>query len=235
MQHGVENCQVKVDPPAWGRTPGFLQGEVSLSLHTGQAQRLVSGRKAQHGKAAIMGLLGFAGRVRIIDDQARRDNPFADWWLLKLHKQIVESIELLESRRLELSTFMEKQPLSVHTAQSREPLLVPLRFRSAYAFFAAEMVAKYDELACLLLSASHAARIERSICETLLVKGARTVRRAFYIVQGYRDDLMITRTQCRQDNPLYREVSNAMGHLPEAVKLRKLRAPFAPGIGIDQD
>ena len=54
--------------------PGALQGQVWLTLQTSQAQLLVHGRDGTIDKATIIGLVGFADRLRVIWQAARGDD-----------------------------------------------------------------------------------------------------------------------------------------------------------------
>ena len=60
--------------------PGTLRGQVWLTVQTRQAQRLIRGRSGNADKPAIIGLVGFADRLRVNRQAARNDNPYADWW-----------------------------------------------------------------------------------------------------------------------------------------------------------
>ena len=65
-------------------TPGALRGEVRLTVQSRYAQRLIVGRAWTPEKPAIIGLVGFADRLRVIWHAARADDPYADWWLIKI-------------------------------------------------------------------------------------------------------------------------------------------------------
>src|SRR5690606_38405599 len=66
------------------RPSAGLRGEVSLTVHTRYAKSLIGGRPASAGKPAIIGLLGFANRLRVIWRAAKQDDPYAHWWLIRL-------------------------------------------------------------------------------------------------------------------------------------------------------
>ncbi len=70
---------------------GPLRGQVWLTIQTHQAQQLVRGRNGTPDKPAIIGLVGFADRLRVIWQAARNDDPYADWWLIKVHEAIEAS------------------------------------------------------------------------------------------------------------------------------------------------
>lgn len=62
--------------PAGEDQPGALRADVILTLETRQAQRMVKGRPGTVDKPAIMGLIGFANRLRVIWHGARADDPY---------------------------------------------------------------------------------------------------------------------------------------------------------------
>ena len=68
---------------------GALQGEVWLTVQTYQAQSLVRGRRRSEDKPAIIGLVGFADRLKTVWQAARQNDPYADWWLIKIEEAIV--------------------------------------------------------------------------------------------------------------------------------------------------
>ena len=64
-----------------------LQSEIYLTLQTRHAQALVRGRNVP-GKPLIVGLVGFADRLRLIWTGAKQNDPYADWWLIKIEDAI---------------------------------------------------------------------------------------------------------------------------------------------------
>jgi hypothetical protein len=57
-----------------------------LTLQTRYAGRLVKGRQGAADRPPITGLLGFANLLRAIWHGARADDPYADWWLVKVDR-----------------------------------------------------------------------------------------------------------------------------------------------------
>ncbi len=75
--------------------PGDLQGTTTLVIQTRQAQRLLKGRPGRRRQAGIPGLYPFSARMGAIWMAARRDDPYADWYLVQISKRIEETrIEL---------------------------------------------------------------------------------------------------------------------------------------------
>lgn len=52
-------------------SPGSLYGQTWLTVQTYQAQQLIHGRNKSKDKPAIIGLVGFADRLRVIWQAAR--------------------------------------------------------------------------------------------------------------------------------------------------------------------
>ncbi len=75
---------------------GPLRGQVWLTLQTNQARRLVRGRNGTKGRSPIIGLGLFAERLRLIWQASRNDDPYADWWLIKVHEAIEDREALFE-------------------------------------------------------------------------------------------------------------------------------------------
>ena len=73
-----------VDGPDETR-PGALQGEVWLNIQTYQAQSLIRGRRSAEGKPAIIGLVGFAERLKILWQAVRFDDPLPAWGVTHSH------------------------------------------------------------------------------------------------------------------------------------------------------
>ena len=82
-----------------------LQGEVWLNIQTYQAQSLIRGRRSAEGKPAIIGLVGFAERLKILWQAVRFDDPFADWWLIKVEERVSDVRSQLRACRSGSSPF----------------------------------------------------------------------------------------------------------------------------------
>ena len=102
--------------------PGALRGQVWLTVQTRQAQRLVRGRNGNADKPAIIGLVGFADRLRVIWQAARNDDPYADWWLVKVHEALERVRDLIKNEQAALDAQLEQlTALEVTVAESMKP------------------------------------------------------------------------------------------------------------------
>lgn len=211
-------------------SPGPLRSESWITLQTRQAQRLVTGRRAEDGTPGIVGLTRFAAMLRPLWNAARADDPWADWWLLRVHDAIEQGHQELDALLGHVTGLLQQTPnVSVTVAVSIEPLKVPLTFTNPYAFRGAYLLAKFDDLIRSVLTARHVAMLDRDGSERLIAEGGRQVRRAYNAALGYRF-LGITRDDARLMTARIKEAEAQMGVLPLEILEAKLRAAFAPEI-----
>ncbi len=208
--------------------PGVLRGGATLTLQTRQAQRLVKGRGYSAEKPAIIGLIGFANLVRSVWHGARADDPYADWWILKIHDALDEAErELSSMERAIAGRFDGMSALEVASPASVKPARVRLNFSNPYAFRAARLVGIFDALACKVLSARHVGLLGRDEAESVLHQGGRVVRRVLQSPVGYRF-IGVTRRDLEQDTAKALQAREVMGEVPDDVVSGSRRAPHAP-------
>lgn len=208
--------------------PGALRGAASLTLQTRQAQRLIRGRTAAAGKPAIVGLLGFANQLRIIWQGARCDDPYADWWLVKVHQALEQASEKLEALQAEVDQRMAAVPaIEIAPGESVQPFQVPLQFGNPFAFRGAQLLARFDDQIRSVLSAGHVGLLTRDETQRQLHQGGRAVRQAFVSSQGYRM-VGVTRVDLGQGIAKANQAAESMGQVPREVIEGTLRAPYAP-------
>ncbi len=208
--------------------PGALHGVVTLTLETHQAQRLVRGRPGNAGRPAIVGLIGFAKLLRVIWHGARADDPYADWWLVKVHAALEAADAMLQgaldAMQRELAA---TDAIAVTPATSVKPTRTPLRFSNPYAFRGAQLLADYDRLVRLLLTARYIGRLTASDCERQLAHHGRVLRRAFLSPVGYQLT-GITRADLLQGTARHTDAVARMGEVPPDIVSGEQRAPYAP-------
>ena len=208
--------------------PGVLQGQVWLSVQTQQAQRLIHGRKAIPGKPTIIGLVGFADRLRILWLAARRDDPYADWWLIQVHEAIESASASISRERAALDNRLAQMPgMEVSVAASTRPYRIQLQFANPYAYRGAQVLSEYDRLICTALTARHIGLLDGATYRQTQESCARKLRALFLIPQGYRL-LKIDRETVRLNKGRSSEARQLMGVVPEDILSGERLAPFAP-------
>jgi integrating conjugative element protein (TIGR03761 family) len=207
--------------------PGALRGEVWLNVQTYQAQSLIRGRRGGEGKPAIIGLVGFAERLKVLWQAIRSDDPFADWWLIKVEASIGDVRSQLHRLQEQLqAVLVSVECFDVTFAQSSRPQRVSLQFANPYAFRAAQMLADYDRVMCAWMTVRHLGMdFPTDIAEQVIGSG-RWLRRVFALPQSYQY-LEVSRSDIHQGTARAAKACECMGDLPQEIldgdKLPSLR------------
>ncbi|MCG8060566.1 MAG: TIGR03761 family integrating conjugative element protein [Candidatus Thiodiazotropha endolucinida] len=208
--------------------PGALRGQAWLTIQTVHAQRLFHGRAATAEKPAIVGLVGFANRLRVVWRGARGDDPYADWWLIKVDDGIALVGDHIRNRQADLVMQLDEPGMmEVEVATSRRPCRVPLKFANPYAYRGAGLLAEFDKLACMALTARYVGLLGGHACEETISESASKLRALFMIPQSYRL-LKIDREQVRNKVGRSHEARRLMGEIPGDVLSGERKAPLVP-------
>ncbi len=208
---------------------GAMRGEVWLILQTYQAQSLVRGRRRREDKPAIIGLLYFADRLKTLWQAARHDDPYADWWLIKIEQAIIQCRARLGRLFEQFSTVLASQDsLHLTLAESSKPQRIDLQFANPYAFRAAQMLAEFDRLMCAVLTARHIGLASSQTLDEHIHASSRWLRGVFALPLGYQcydiDRVAVIRGAERA-----LEARERMGELPDDIlrgeTLPSLRPP----------
>ncbi len=229
-EHAISHSEVSLsaERSSLPEKPGALRGQVWLMIQTIHAQRLFKGRVASVEKPIIIGLVGFANRLRVIWQGARNDDPYADWWLLKIHEGIEIAGDYIRNQQADLVQQLEQMnALEIDVAASQRPYRVPLKFSNPYAYRGAKLLAEFDQLVCIALTARHIGVLDSNASEYILKTSARKVRALFMIPQSYRL-LKINRERVRKAMGRSHEARQLMGEVPDDVLNGERRAPLVP-------
>lgn len=209
-------------------TPGALRSQTTMEIQTRQAQRLVYGRMASEGKHEIVGLLRFAAMLRPIWSGSMADDPYADWWLVKIERELTQARDQLKHMERTVERHLADAPaINVVVAQSLSPARLELNFSNPYAFHGAYLLADYDALVRAVLTARHVGLMDSRGSEKLLAEGGRYLRAAYETGKGYRY-MGIKRVDLQQGTAKARKAVETLGELPHPVITGELRATYAP-------
>lgn len=212
--------------------PGGLRSQTRMTIQTRQAQKLVVGRKRSPQVEPIIGLLDFGRRMKLIWLSAEADDPFADWFLVRIEQSLEESKKLIQEKTAWLNKRMaELQGFDIQVANSLEPLHVPIFFQNPYGYMGAYLVADYDDLARSVFTARHIALIDRALSEQLLQATGKAIRRTFNLA-GQWKFTGVTREDMRAQNPNAVRAVETFGECPEPIISIRLRAALAPEIRV---
>ena len=211
------------------KQPGALRSQVWLTVQTRQAHQLIHGREAAHDRAPIIGLVGFAERLRIIWQAAREDDPWADWWLIKVCDAMDVAGDCIRNWKQDLDSLLQQQAcgMEVTLAESLRPSRMLLQFASPYAYQGARLLAEYDALVCRVLTASHVGLVDGSMRDELLDSCSHRLRATFMIPQTFRLT-GVDREAVHGDGDACRRAREAMGEVPQEILRGERRAPVVP-------
>src|SRR3546814_6586111 len=84
---------------------GSLRSAMSLTLHTHHASRIWHGRAPTEGRAGIIGLNGFISAMNKMKRGAEQDDPYSDWWMLRIEDKLADT-KRSEEHTSELQSLM---------------------------------------------------------------------------------------------------------------------------------
>ena len=209
-------------------SPGALHGQTWLTVQTHQAQQLIHGRNKSKDKPAIIGLVGFADRLRVIWQAARDDDPYGDWWLIKIHAALEQNRQYISQCQEAVDKLLlQTQGMDVSVAVSQRPYRLQLQFANPYAYQGAQLIAAYDNLVRATLTCRHIGQLNDDPATSSISNSARRVRATFSVIQGYRA-LGLDRKSLKQTGGNDPRLSKLMRNIPEDVLSGKRRAPISP-------
>lgn len=209
--------------------PGHLLGRVPLDIHTSDAHWLFSGTAI---KKAV-GLLQFSSQMNRIWDAAKQDDPYADWYLLKVYDGIV-------TLRKQLAEYQQKQHEKIceqydgHALQampfaSEKPIVKSLWFRTQYGYLGARVIADFDRLMRTALTARRLGVLLDQSYEVMREIWSSKIIVLLKLPFKWQS-LQMTRSHYNNQDARVARAKQLMGVLPHEVLDKTLRAPFAPMI-----
>jgi len=210
---------------------GALRSAMQLTLHTHHASRIWHGRARSEERAGIVGLNGFITIMNKMKRGAEQDDPYSDWWMLRIEEKLDDTKKRLQGLREQVDQALADIPpaLTLGDNLNVRPVTLPLFVGSQLGFLAVYLLAQYDELARRLLLAHHTAMIDRRTLEHWLDEGAHLLRGTFTLAQQYRYS-GTQRDDFAANNAAARAAREKYGELPQDVLEGTRRSRFAPPI-----
>lgn len=210
---------------------GALRSSMELTLHTHHAARIWQGRAATKERPGIIGLASFVSIVGKIRRGAEQDDPYSDWWMLRIEGKLDEAKLRLQELRDQADQLLADIPAALTIGENLNihPVKVPLFVNAQLGFLAIYLLAQFDEFARRVLLAQHIALIDRAATGYWINEGARLLRSAFAMAQRYRFS-GTTRDDHAANNAAARAAREKYGELPQDVLEGTRRSRFAPAI-----
>jgi integrating conjugative element protein (TIGR03761 family) len=213
-----------------GEQPGGLRSETRMTIQTREAQKMVVGRRGGRGVQPIIGLLNFGRRMKLLWLSAQVDDPYADWFLLRIEASMNEAKALIHDKRKWLDEVLHSmEGFDIGVAHSLEPINVSIVFQNPYGYMGAYLVADYDALCRSVFTASHIGLIDRKIANNTIMSAGKMIRRTFNLATQWKFTGVI-REDIRVKNPLGLKAIDMYGECPEFILNKTKRAKIAPEI-----
>ncbi|MBU3058536.1 PFL_4669 family integrating conjugative element protein, partial [Pseudomonas indica] len=185
---------------------GSLRSAMALTLHTHHASRIWHGRPPAEGRPGIIGLNGFISLMNKMKRGAEQDDPYSDWWMLRIEEKLADTKARLQALREQVDQALADVPAALSLGENLnvQPIKLPLFVNAQLGFMAVYLLADYDELARRLILAHHTALIDRGTLDRWLREGAHALRSLFALAQRYqysgtqRDDFAANNAAARQ-------------------------------------
>jgi integrating conjugative element protein (TIGR03761 family) len=121
--------------------PGHLSSEGVLQIKTLMAQR------------HFLSMLSFAKQVKTIYRAARRDDPYADAYLLQIETQLETTQGFIREKIIFYEQSVpSSDSLLLPLADTKKPLALPVRFTTPYGYIAARVLVEFDRLVRSVIS-----------------------------------------------------------------------------------
>lgn len=210
--------------------PGGLRNNTRMIIQTRQAQKLVTGRKRTSEASAIIGLMDFGRRMKLLWLSAEADDPYADWYLLQIENSIKEARILINEKKSWLDDVLNTMDgIEVEIAQSLKPINISIYFQNPIGYMGAYLVKDYDSLACSVFTARHIGLVDRATAESIIHVTGKAIRRTFTLVSLWKFT-GVTREDLKQNNQSSVRALETFGECPEDVISKQTRAKAAPAI-----
>ena len=123
---------------------GSLRSAMSLTLHTHHASRIWHGRAPAEGRPGIIGLNGFVSIMNKLKRGAEQDDPYSDWWMLRIEDKLSTTKEQLQTLRQQVDQALAGVPpaLSLGENLNVQPVKLPLFVSSQLGFMAVYLLAQ---------------------------------------------------------------------------------------------
>jgi integrating conjugative element protein (TIGR03761 family) len=156
-----------------------------MEVHTLEAYRLFLGRRREPGTEAapIIGGKKMGAVLRSLWLLTGRDNPYADWALVRHEHAMTEVVARLRKEIEDANAMLEEQKtrgMRLSVLRSEHPKVLNLGFRSPYGYGVVHLVSQYDYFIRLMKTMERKSlRVDAAVRRTISEVN-RLIRRIWY-------------------------------------------------------
>jgi integrating conjugative element protein (TIGR03761 family) len=210
--------------------PGPLASRAQpVKLYTLQGVHMFLGQRRQGPRPGYPGLRLFARNIATPYRLAAQNDPWADWWLVKVEAALAQSAQDLTQLDERFTNQLAQFPLLPDNSLAQKPTEMTFHFGTPYGYLGAQLLLQYDAYVQKLVQARHLGQLDRHELSRWIRNGRRVVIRAFLSASGYRD-MGVSRADLQTQNERARSAAVAMGELPQGIGDASQRSRHAPTI-----
>lgn len=208
---------------------GPMRSSMQLTIHTYHASRMWFGRMPSEGRRGIMGLTGFLAITNRIIQGSIQDDPYSDWWMLRIEQKLNDIKQRLEAQKEQVKQVFESIPPTFTLSENLnlQPATVSIYANSPLGFLAVYLVADYDEIVRQTMLAHHVGLIDHQTNHIWTEYGGHLLRSLFTTAQFYRYS-GTKRDDFAANNAAARAAIEKYGEVPKDVLEGRLRSKYSP-------
>lgn len=228
-----------VQPRQVRERPGRLTTQGSIQLQTHQAHRLFYGRRAdkQSGQFPIVGLVRFAKLIGDVWNAAEADDPYADMVLLEVEQAYEDAANTVREQLSATKALIAEQleGIEIEIVHSVKPVKLDLQFYSPWAYRAAVLLKRFDELVLACLTARKVGLMLDDDWQAVVVRCGTRIRHMFelsrrWLCTGVTRDDIAANNQVAQRAEARNAEQQKMLVMSEDVVAGTTRAKLSPRI-----
>jgi len=206
------------------------ESDITVDISTRPALRVWEGRDATSERRGILGVPGFAAITKQIEEQIKRDDPYADYHYYLIEESLAKLKAELDQELQSITSFMDEaipNAMNVPDTKSAEPRKLPIRFASRPGFAILYELLKMDSIVLKVLLANHIGLLNSDEKFATLKRLVTKMRATMYLVYRYRVT-GVTRDDMAANNQVAKRAIEAMGELSAEFLEGTTRAKTAP-------
>ncbi|MFG6179620.1 PFL_4669 family integrating conjugative element protein, partial [Halomonas sp. THAF12] len=198
---------------------GNLSSKIQLTLHTYHATRAWKGRGVESGKHQIIGVRQFLFLAGRIQQDAAKDDPYADYWMVEIEQKLKECQERLNELLQESDRLLDMIPkeLSVEENVNQQPFKTPVFTGGQQGWLAIRLLIDFDRFARNILLAQHVALIGRTEMHAYMREANHLIRSLCTFPQRYPGYSGVSRDDFAANNAKAREAVDKYGEVPADI------------------
>lgn len=213
---------------------GSLKSEIQVEIHTFHAAQRWEGRRNPDPKLNIISFPAVVSKISNMHSAAAMDDPYADWYLLKVEGKLLVAQKRLEGIAKDIEKVFNKIPshITVSDNLNQKPARYTLICFSPLGYQAAFLLTGYDELIRKIVLAKHIGLLNNETSKRY-INFASSILRSFMVMVTTYKNAGVSRDDIAANNARAAQAQKIYGKLPpQAILEGTHRSIYAPKINV---